>query len=101
METKTSNAEYEILGYKVKLQKGDENTQVTPEEIVELVRGEANKIMDKAPSLSSGQVATLVALKLAQENLTEAKKYQTEIEDLKGKASEALSLIEEVTPTSM
>lgn len=101
METKTSNTEYEILGYKVKLQKSDEINQVRPDEVVDLVRSEAAKIMDKAPGLDRGEIAILVALKIAKENLTEAKTYRNEIDALKEKASEALSLIEEVTPTSM
>ncbi|MCR9204244.1 MAG: hypothetical protein NXH75_06690 [Halobacteriovoraceae bacterium] len=101
METKTSAKEYEILGYKVKLQKSDEINQVTPDDVVDLVRSEAAKIMDKAPTLNSGEVAILVALKMAQENLSKAETYNDEIDALKSKANEALSLIEEVTPTSM
>ena len=101
METNKSKIEYEILGYKVKLQENDEIDQVTPDEIVELVRIESSKIMNKVTGLGPGEVALLVALNLAKENLQKAKKYNENMETFKEKASKALSLIEEVSPSSI
>lgn len=101
METNKSKIEYEILGYKVKLQENDEIDQVTPDEIVELVRNESSKIMNKVTGLGPGEVALLVALNLAKENLQKAKKYNENMETFKEKASKALSLIEEVSPSSI
>jgi len=94
--------EFEILGYKVKLRETDgSDSSVSPHDVVDLVRRESNKIMDKAPQLSCGEVALLVALQLAQENLELSKSYGEELATLKKKASKALNLIEDVSPTTM
>ena len=94
--------EFEILGYKVKLREkeGDESS-ASAHDVVDLVRRESNKIMDKAPQLASGEVALLAALQLAQENLELSKSYKEELDNLKTKAGEALNLIEDVSPTTM
>ncbi len=101
MDSKTSSVEYEILGYKVRLREQDASTSSSPLEVVDLVRNEANKIMDKAPHLERGEVALLVALQLADEKLRLENQYHTEVNELKEKASQALDLIEEVTPSTM
>ncbi len=102
MDKQLSVIEFEILGYKVKLRENDgSDSGVSPHDVVELVRRESNKIMDKAPQLSSGEVALLVALQLAQENLEVSKSYSEELATLKEKAGEALNLIEDVSPTTL
>lgn len=101
MDNKTSSVDYEILGYKIKLREDDQNSQVSPSEVVALVREEANKISEKAPHLERGEVALLAALQLAQEKLTCEHQYQSELNELKEKAGQALNLIEEVTPSTM
>ncbi len=102
MDKQLSVIEFEILGYKVKLREkeGDESS-VSAHDVVDLVRRESNKIMDKAPQLASGEVALLAALQLAQENLELSKSYKEELDNLKTKAGEALNLIEDVSPTTM
>ncbi len=102
MDKNLSVIDFEILGYKVKLreQRGSESS-VTPHDVVDLVRRESNKIMDKAPQLSSGEVAILVALQMAQENLELSQSYKEELANLKSKAGEALNLIEDVSPTTL
>ena len=102
MDKNLSVIDFEILGYKVKLRESEgSESSVTPHDVVDLVRRESNKIMDKAPQLSSGEVAILVALQLAQENLEISQSYQEELANLKSKAGEALNLIEDVSPTTM
>lgn len=102
MDKQLSMIEFEILGYKVKLREEEGNTaSVSPHDVVDLVRRESNKIREKAPHLASGEVALLVALQLANENLELSQTYQTDIETLKSKASRALDLIEDVSPTTM
>ncbi len=101
MDNFTSSIEYEILGYKVKLREGDDLNQLSPDQVVELVRSESDKIMQRAPHLERGEVALLVALQMAQEKLVLDNQYHTELTDLKEKAGKALDLIEEVTPTTM
>ena len=101
MENKTSSVEYEILGYKVRLREEEASTSSSPNEVVDFVRDEANKIMDRAPHLERGEVALLLALQLAEKNMRLENQYQTEVSQLKEKASQALDLIEEVTPSTM
>ncbi len=93
MDNIKDNLEFNVLGYQVKFSPtGDHNA--SPREAVELVRQEANAIKSKAPSLADGQVAVLVALKLASEKLNLAKEYKDNIQDLKKAAQEALNLVE-------
>lgn len=101
MDNRTSSVEYEILGYKVKLREEEGSSSSSPLDVVDLVRTESNKIMDKAPHLERGEVALLVALQLAEEKLRIENQYHTEVSQLKEKASQALDLIEEVTPSTM
>ena len=101
MDNKTSSVEYEILGYKVKLREEEGSLSSSANEVVDLVRQESNKIMDKAPHLDRGEVALLVAVQLAEEKLRVENQYHTEVSQLKEKASQALDLIEEVTPSTM
>lgn len=101
MDNKSSVIDFEILGYKVKLREGESESSVSPHDVVELVRTESNKIMDKAPNLGKGEVALLVALQLAGESLRSSRQYSEQVSALKVKAEKALDLIEEVTPTTM
>jgi len=101
MDNKSSVIDFEILGYKVKLREGESELSVSPHDVVELVRSESNKIMDKAPNLEKGEVALLVALQLAGESLKNSRQYSEQVSEMKLKAEKALDLIEEVTPTTM
>ena len=101
MDNKTSSTEYEILGYKVRLSRGEHESVESAREVVDLVRQESNKIMDKVPHLDRGEVALLVALQFAKEKLDIESQYNLELSDLKDKAARALDLIEEVTPSTM
>jgi cell division protein ZapA (FtsZ GTPase activity inhibitor) len=93
MDNIKDNLEFNVLGYQVKFSPAGENN-ASPKEAVELVRQEASLIRAKAPSLADGQVAVLVALKLASEKLNLSKEYKDNIQDLKKAAQEALKLVE-------
>lgn len=101
MDSNRDNLDYEVLGYKVKMKPGHSSAEANPDSVVELVREEANKILDRAPNLDRGQVALLVALKLANEKLVLESEYRENIDKLHATAGDALQFIEEVAPTTV
>ena len=68
MDNIKDNLEFNVLGYQVKFSPTGVNN-ASPREAVDLVREEASLIKAKAPTLADGQIAVLVALKLASEKL--------------------------------
>jgi hypothetical protein len=92
--------EFEVIGYKVKLRPSESDT-LDPQDALRLVNEESLAIRIQAPHLDSGQVAVLVALKLANEKLTLERHYKSVVSEMKTQALEALSLIEEVSPTTI
>ena len=98
MTKSNEELEFEVLGYKVKFTP-DPSNQVDPSKIVKSIATEAEGIFKKNPSLGNGQVAILVALKLASEKLSLEREYQTHIQELQSNAIQALNLIEEVSPS--
>ena len=101
MDNNLSVKDFEVLGYKVKLREEENTDSVSASDVVDLVRRESDKIMVKAPHLSNGEVALLVALQMAKENIEINKQFQSDLGSLKEKAGQALNLIEEVSPTSV
>ena len=88
------NLEFNILGFQVKFKPDDNLKDGSAEAAVELVRAEASRIQTSAPSLEVGQVALLVALKLAGEKLGLSEEYRANIQDLKKAAQDALKFVE-------
>ena len=101
MDNNTSVKDFEVLGYKVKLREEENNSGISASDVVDLVRRESDKIMVKAPHLTNGEVALLVALQMAKENIEINKQFQSDLSSLKNKAGQALNLIEEVSPTTL
>jgi hypothetical protein len=101
MDNNTSVKDLEVLGYKVKLREEEKASGISAGDVVDLVRRESNKITVKAPHLTNGEVAILVALQMAKENIEINKKFQSDLSSLKDKAGQALNLIEEVSPTTL
>ena len=99
MDSKHSAIDYEILGYKVKLRPQEGEDAISPDDVVQLVRDTSNEILDKAPHLSRGEVALLVALSMAQDKLSLENEFKADLEQLKRTAGDALQFIEEVSPS--
>lgn len=89
--------EFDILGLKVKLKTDQDEQSVTPQEVVNFVRSEADKILKVSPQLNQGHIATLLALKFAQEKLNLEKELKIGLEGLQNSAKDALRYIEEVS----
>ena len=101
MNSLREDKEFNVLGYNIRLKEADEGQLITPEEIVELVMREADMIREKSPNLNQGQIAVLVALKVASEKMSLDKEYRDNITRLQSTASDALQFIEEVSPTTV
>lgn len=101
MESKRNGLDFDVLGLNIKLKAGDDNNSVNPEEVIQLVRAESEKIFASNPTLAVDKVAVLVALKLAEDKLKLDKEYRENIEKLHVSAEDALQYIEEVSPTTV
>ncbi len=97
MNDKTDGLEFDVLGFCVKFRPSGDTKQVSPQKAVELVLKEANDIRSTGPRLDNGQLATLVALRLASENLELQKEYQKNIDQLQKSAIQALHSLEEAS----
>jgi cell division protein ZapA (FtsZ GTPase activity inhibitor) len=100
MENNRKDLEFDVLGYNIKLKQNEDNSQ-SPSEIIEYVRQRAMKIQERNPNLDRGQIAILMALGLAVEKKNLEKEFKDNVETLQISAFDALSFIEEVTPTSL
>ena len=89
--------EFEVLGLKVKLKTDQDEQSVSPSEVVKFVKEEAEKILQVSPQLNQGHVATLLALKFAQEKLNLENELKIGLESLQSSAKDALKYIEEVS----
>lgn len=100
MDLKQSVFNYDILGYKIKLSPDSEDSQVRADDVVDMVLKYTEQIQAQGPHLERGEVALLAALTLAKEKLLLSKEYKDNINELEHTAHSALSLIEEVSPTT-
>jgi cell division protein ZapA len=91
--------EFEVLGFKVKLKPKVDGSSGNAQTVVDLVQTEALKIREAAPNLDSGQVALLVALKIAEDKIQIENEYKGNIDKLYSTACDALRLVDELTPT--
>lgn len=101
MESIGKDLEFDVLGYRVKLRPDADGSNDSADKVVELVRKEALKIKESAPGLDKGQVAILVALKLASEKISLEEDFKENLEQLQLSARDALQYIEEVSPTTV
>lgn len=98
MENNRKDLDFDVLGYTIKL-KHDDESSLSPHEIIEYVRQKAEKIQQSSPNLDRGQTAILVALGLAVEKMTLENDFKDRLDTLHSSAADALSFIEEVSPT--
>lgn len=99
----TEVKEYDVLGHNIRLREtsGSEGTDsISPDEVVELVMAEVEKLRVGAPNLGDSQAAVLVALKLAQDKISLDREYKSNVASLQATAKDALRLVEEVVPTT-
>ena len=101
MESIREEKEFDVLGYKITFTPNEEEEGVSALETVEYVRVLAEQIRQKAPHLDNGQIATLTALQIANEKLSNERDFETNINKLHSTASDALQFIEEVSPSMM
>jgi cell division protein ZapA (FtsZ GTPase activity inhibitor) len=85
---------YSILGHNVNFRKGDDEQEVSPEDVTAFLDGEISVIKEKNPSLSDDKIAILLLLKLAEEKLVIAKEYREGLSKLKFTTCETLAQIE-------
>lgn len=84
---------FDILGFQLKL-KSSGSGKSDPREVADLVRKEADKISSHSPNLNRGEVAILVALKMAQDRLDIEMEYRDNVERFSSTAEDALQYFE-------
>jgi hypothetical protein len=90
---------YNVLGCNIKLNSNDSAEGVDARDIVALVEEEARGIREKFPRLTEQNISVLVALQLAQKNLSLKAEFKDNITSLKRSAVDALQYIDEITPS--
>lgn len=88
--------EFDVLGYRVKLATSQEGASFSADDIVSLVKEQAELIHKKNPSLNRGQLATLVALKLAEDKMTIDREFRESVDQFQTTAQGALKQIEQI-----
>jgi hypothetical protein len=91
---------FDILGYTVAFNTQSKEGSIDPQKIVDYVREEAALIMGHSEPLDPGQVAVLLALKLAKENLELKTDIKDNLDKLHVSANDALRYFDEVMPTN-
>lgn len=97
MDQLTESHEFEVLGFNVRFKSEGDNDPNGAKEIVEFVTQEAVKIRENYPNLDNGQVAVLLALKMASDNIKLNREYKDNISQLQKSALDALQTIEEIS----
>lgn len=100
MEQLRDSQEFEVLGFNVRFKADASEDSGRAREIVEFVSKEAVKIKEAYPSLDNGQVAVLLALKMANDNMKLSMEYNESITELQRSAMDALQTIEEISPSA-
>ncbi len=99
MNNGRNDSDYEILGFCVKLKSNIcKSGRISPEKAISLVKREINKVLDKSPTLDRGQVAMMVALKFAYDNLKISDELCRNMDEVQTVAGDVLKQIEEIVP---
>ena len=99
MEINNEMLTFRVLGQEINFRPQQDDDDLSPSNVVELVNKEADEISRTLPHLDPNQVAVLVALKLAQDNLKSEITTKKELNKIRSSAMDALRFIEEVSPS--
>lgn len=89
--------EYNVLGYRVRLQTHSRSGELSAEDIISRVQQEAELIKENKPGLEKGQLAILVALKLASDQLELEQEFKRSIDHIQSQAKDALEQIDQLS----
>ena len=101
MESIREENEFNVLGYNIRFTADEADSSVSASEVVSYVQKITEEIRSKSPQLDIGQVATLAALKIANEKISIERDFENNISKLHTTASDALHFIEEVSPSTI
>ena len=101
MESIREEKEFNVLGYSIKFTAEESESSVSAADVVGYVQKIAEEIRLKSPHLDIGQVATLAALKIANEKISIERDFENNISKLHMTACDALQFIEEVSPSTI
>ncbi len=97
----SKEAEFDVLGLRIKSTPEADEGKISTKEIVDLVNREALKIREKSPGLDNGKIAILLALELAQSKLSIERDLKESVLVLHERGTKILELLEEVNPSSL
>lgn len=93
-----NGTDFEVLGLRVKAKSVNEG-KLSTKEIVEFVNFEASKLRKEIPGLDNGKLAVLVALELAQQQLTLKNDMKVKVDHLASQSENVLSLLDSILPS--
>lgn len=105
MNDKMDGIDFELLGQKLKVKAPsddlmqDDAIKVDANKVIEFVQDEVAKFRQKSPQMDDNKIAVLIALKFAEEKMILEQEYQDNIAKVSVIANDALTFIEEATPT--
>jgi hypothetical protein len=98
--SENKDIEFDVLGFKIKFRhEEDGESNIAVSDVIACVSNEAKNLRDQHSNLKSGEIAILVALKMAEQKLSLEKEYQENIDKLQVTAKDALGYIEQVSPS--
>jgi len=97
----SKEAEFDVLGLRVKPTPDADEGKITTKEIVDLVNQEALKLKLKSPGLDNGKIAILLALEFARDKLSIEQDFQESVLDLHASGQKIVELLEQVNPSSL
>ncbi|MFZ4713999.1 MAG: hypothetical protein ACOYL6_09820 [Bacteriovoracaceae bacterium] len=97
----SKEAEFDVLGLRVKSKPEADEGKITTKEIVDLVNREALKLKEKSPGLDNGKVAILLALEFARDKLSIERDFRESVLGLHESGHKILELLEQVNPSSL
>jgi hypothetical protein len=100
MNYNEGKSEFNVLGYKVVFRPDGDGSNQAPERIVNHVQNEADILSKSMPNLEPGQIAILLALRFARENLDLKTEFKDSIDKLHTNAKDALQYLEGIAPVS-
>ena len=99
IEQLQTEREHDVLGFRIKVHPGEElKAKVSSQRVIDFVENRVEQIKEKFPQLDNAQVAVLVAMNFARERLEIEEEYRENIESIELSATQALEMIESITP---
>lgn len=99
IEQLETEKEHDVLGFRIKVHPNEEQKAKVPSQrVIDFVQDRVEQVKRKFPHLDNAQIAVLVAMNCARERLEIEDEYRENIESIELSATQALNMIESISP---